>query len=106
LKALRETVDASFTESVWMSSLAECRSVLAAKGASLFRIFSGDYRSQLALLKSYLKQPLPKELPARLALVDDVLSALETQRNFNELKTAGIAAFGAQWNGENSDWDR
>lgn len=106
LKSLRDTVGTSFVETVWTSSLAECRSVLAAKGASIFRIFSGEYRSRLALLKSYMKQPLPKELSARLALVDTVLSAQVALREFNDFEPMGVSALGTQWSGERSDWAR
>ncbi|MGI6855007.1 DUF3320 domain-containing protein [Mesorhizobium sp. 1B3] len=105
LRELRESVDASFLEVAWTASLGECRSVLATKGGSIFRLLSGRYRSQVALLRSYLKQPLPKDLPARLALIDMLLAAQEARRSFEELKPAGTTAFGSSWNGERSNWD-
>ncbi|CAN7429582.1 DUF3320 domain-containing protein [Phyllobacterium sp. LjRoot231] len=106
LRALRTKVDESFSETVWSSSLNECRTAVAAKGRSIFRVFNGQYRSQLALLKSYLKIPLPKDQAARLALIDTVLLAQDARRELDDQKTLGASAFGSEWADEKSNWEK
>lgn len=101
---LRSEVNFTFNDAAWSSSLRECRTVLAMKGDSVFRVFSSQYRAQLALLKSYLKSGLPKGLSRRLALVDDLLAAQDARRNLADPKLKGAEAFGSLWRGEASNW--
>jgi very-short-patch-repair endonuclease len=103
---LRTAFDAAFVEAAWNASLDQCRATLAEKGGSWFRLFSGRYRAQVALLASYLKVPLPKTLAQRLLLVDGLIGAQAARRAFEELQPAGKAAFGTAWSGERSDWAR
>jgi very-short-patch-repair endonuclease len=81
------------------------RSAIAIKGGSLFRFLDGNYRAQIALLRSYLRAPLPKGRDERLALVDRAIAAQSAKARFEALQGAG-AAFGSAWKGERSDWDR
>lgn len=101
---LRTAFDSVFVESAWEASFNECRAIIAAKGRSLFRLFSSRYREQVTLLKSYLKVPLPKKLEQRLLLIDGLISAQIAKRSFEELQEAGQAAFGANWRRDRSDW--
>jgi hypothetical protein len=72
---LRTAFDSAFVESAWNASLHECRTILAQKGRSLFRVFSSRYRAQVALLNSCLNVPLPKTAEQRLLLVDGLIAA-------------------------------
>jgi hypothetical protein len=72
---LRTAFDSAFVESAWNASLHECRTILAQKGRSLFRVFSSRYRAQVALLNSCLNVPLPKTVEQRLLLVDGLIAA-------------------------------
>ncbi len=80
------------------------RSAVVIKGASLFRFLDGNYRAQLALLKSYLKEPLPKPQGERLALVDAMIAGQAAKGKFEAAALAGNA-FGSAWKAEHSDWD-
>jgi len=101
---LRSAFDSAFVESAWAASLGECRAVLAVKGRSWFRLLSSRYREQVSLLKSYLKVPFPKSIEQRLLLVDGLIAAQAARRSFEELQEAGLAAFGADWRKDKSDW--
>ncbi len=103
---LRHAFDSAFVESAWAASLDECRATLAAKSRSWFRWLSSRYREQVSLLKSYLKVPLPKSAEQRLLLVDGLIAAQLARRSFEELQEAGLAAFGADWRKDKSDWAR
>lgn len=79
------------------------RSAIVVKGRSLFRFLDGNYRAQIALLKSYLKAPLPSSQEGRLAIVDRAIAAQVAKKEFEAASTAG-AAFGSAWKGDRSDW--
>jgi very-short-patch-repair endonuclease len=81
------------------------RSAIVIKGASLFRFLDGNYRAQLALLKSYVTAPLPSAQEERLALVDQAISAQAAKSKFDGAMHLG-EAFGSAWRGERSDWDQ
>lgn len=65
----------------------------------------GNYRAQLALLKSYLKVPLPKPQKERIALVDRIIAAQAAKTEFNAAVSVS-QAFGSTWKAERSDWDQ
>ena len=101
LKALFEL---TFVEGAWSGSVAECRSVIAQKGRSLFRFLSSRYRAQTALLASYLNVPMPKTVDQRLLLLDGLIAAQAARRSFDDVQAAGRSAFGGTWRKERSDW--
>jgi very-short-patch-repair endonuclease len=103
---LRLVFDEAFVETAWSASLEPCRLAIAEKGRSLFRVFSGHYRSQISLLRSYLKVPLPKTADQRRLLVDGLLAAQAARRSFEEMREPGAAAFGSAWGKDRSDWAR
>jgi very-short-patch-repair endonuclease len=101
---LRNAFDSAFVESAWAASFNDCRTILATKGRSWFRLLSTGYRQQISLLKSYLKVPLPKSLDQRLLLVDGLIAAQLARQSFEELEKSGQAAFGGCWRKDRSDW--
>ena len=81
------------------------RTAVVAKGASLFRFLDGNYRNQIALLKSYVLGSLPRSQAERLEVVDQAISAQSARAKFRANDDAG-KAFGSAWKGERSDWDQ
>lgn len=81
------------------------RAAIVTKGGSLFRFLNGNYRAQIALLKSYVRAPLPTSKEERIALVDRVMSAQASKRRFEQAAGAG-GTFGSAWKGERSDWEQ
>jgi very-short-patch-repair endonuclease len=88
----------------WAANYESIRALVVTKGRSLFRIFDGNYRAQIALLRSYVTKPLPRAAAARIALIDQIIDAQEAKADFEHNATLG-RAFGAAWSGENSDWN-
>ena len=80
------------------------RSAIAAKGLSLFRFLAGGYRAAIRDLRGHVAGALPKESDAQLALIDQMTAAQAAQKAFRAVEETG-AAFGKQWQGEQSDWD-
>ncbi len=101
--AVKGKIENLFSDTAWSADLVECRAVIAAKGRSLFRFLNAKYRSQVALLRSHLKSPMPKTANARLELVDLLLSAQATRKKFEQEEHVG-SSFGQLWKRENSDW--
>lgn len=99
------TAEANFNRAGLSADLSAIRYAIVIKGGSWLRVLDGNYRSQLALLKSYLTGPLPKTQGERIALVDAAIDAQAAKARFEGSADAGTA-FGAAWNGERSAWDR
>lgn len=92
----------------WETDVAETRRHIAAHGRSWFRWFSGDYRSASATLRGILRDAPPRSLDERIALLDRLLSARAARDRVDseKLDRIGRAAFGTQWRGRESDWER
>lgn len=95
--------EAAFVEAAWETDLAPIRAAVVTKGRSLLRFLDGDYRRNVALLASILREPLPKTPDARIALIDAMISAKTARRAFDADKELG-SAFGRAWRDIDSDW--
>lgn len=93
-----------FNEAGHAAIFDKIRMAVVTKGGSLFRLLSGEYRAQIALLRSYLKRALPKPQSARIELIDSMIAAQSARRAFAAAAPIG-EAFGVAWRAENSDWD-
>ncbi len=96
---LAETIN----DAGWSASYEDIRKVLVTKGQNLFRFLDGNYRAQIALLRSYLIHPLPKPFTARIELVDRIVDAQNAKAAFEAAAELGVV-FGQAWRGEASDW--
>lgn len=95
----------TFNQTGQAADLGAIRTAIVTKGAGLFRFLDGDYRTQIALLRSYLTALLPKTPAERIALIDRMTAAQNAKAAFLAVEPAG-AAFGSAWKGERSDWGR
>ena len=89
----------------WMSDWLPQRLLVAAHGGRLLRFLNGPYRQAISQLRSVSKEPLPKPLAARLALLDDLIAARKARQALAAIDATARAAFGAVWQGERTDWD-
>ena len=80
------------------------RTAIATKSGDFFRFLDGDYKRQIALLRSYLRGMLPKDSEARLKLVDRIISLQKTETALNGMAEQG-QAFGRLWQGADSGWE-
>ncbi|WFU04526.1 DUF3320 domain-containing protein (plasmid) [Rhizobium sp. CB3171] len=106
LREMVGKIDATFSESAWDANLAETRSAIAAHGASLFRFLNGGYRSQLSVLRSYMKADLPKGQKARLDAIDLLMAGQKRRKAIAAHSELGKSVFGNDWIGEASDWSK
>ena len=103
--ARKAEADAAFQPVARDVDLAPVRTALVTKGRSLFRFLDSNYRGQVALLRSYLRAPLPKGVDERIALVDVMISTQALRAAYEKVSPAG-PAYGALWQEEGSDWLR
>lgn len=89
----------------WDADYHKIRVALVTKGRSLFRFLDGDYRAQIALLKSYLSHPLTKAAADRVSLVDAIVAGQRARAEFEGIDPRATP-FGEAWHGESSNWDQ
>lgn len=97
--------EANFNEAGRRAEYAAIRTAVVTKGRSLFRFLDGNYRAQIALLRSYTASPLAGTQEARIALIDTMVGAQAARDAFGAAEPEG-AAFGSAWQRERSDWDQ
>lgn len=101
LARARVETTAVLTDAAWTTELAAARQVLAAKGTSLTRFLSAEWRAATRLVKTVLKTPTTP-LPAVLAALDVLAAGKAAATLLREEDAFGRAAFGADWRGERS----
>ena len=84
--------------------LLETRQHLANYGDKWWKGLSGNYREARNRLGGLCREPLPKDAEGQLALVDAVLESQRHREVIRDHETLGANLFGAQWQGERSDW--
>lgn len=101
---LRGQYDEVLIPEAWDQDLLEMRQHLANYGDRWWRSISGDYRQARNRLRGLCKEDLPKDVSEQLALVDAVLEACRHREVIQWFEPLGSRLFGAQWQGERSDW--
>ncbi|MEA2917098.1 MAG: hypothetical protein QOJ15_9179 [Bradyrhizobium sp.] len=97
--------ETEFNETGRRADYAAIRTAVVTKGSSLLRFLNGNYRAQIALLRSYVVAPLPQGQASRIALVDRMVAAQTAKAAFHAAQLDGTA-FGSTWEMERSDWDQ
>ncbi len=104
---VRERYDEVLIPEAWDQDLLETRQHLASYGNNPLRfvwfVFP-DYWDAHNRLEGLCRGSLPDNLDQQLALVDAMLEAQRHQRVIRDHETLGASLFGAQWQGERSDW--
>jgi hypothetical protein len=101
---VRGRFDEVLIPEAWEQDLLETRQHLANYGGKWWKSFSGDYRQARNRLGGLCREAPPKDVEGQLALVDAVLEAQRHRKVIRDHETLGENLFGAQWQGENSDW--
>ncbi len=99
------TAETNFNEAGRHADYAPIRTAVVTKGRRLFRFLDGNYRAQIALLRSYAAAPLAAAQASRIALIDTMVAAQTAKAAFESAQPDG-AAFGGAWKIERSDWDQ
>ena len=105
----RDWLDGKVAAVAWQMNVAQTRVDLAAYGRSWWRWLSGKWRTARRTLIGLLVGPLPTSLDEQLEILDTLIRAQTALRALSEsgkLSKIGQVAFGALWNGEESDWSK
>lgn len=103
LQSLRAELLVDLAESALDVEWAETRLAIAAHGSSLFRWLNGAYRGAVARLRAVVRDGLPKDLDARLALLDRLLAYGKQRRAVTHDRSLGSEALRDAWRGEDTD---
>jgi very-short-patch-repair endonuclease len=101
---VRARYDETLIPEAWDQDLLETRQHLANYGSKWWRPLSGNYRQARDRLEGLCREPMPQGVDEQLALVDAVLEVQRHRKVLSEYETLGANLFGAQWQGERSDW--
>lgn len=97
--ALSEQVVDAALEMDWIS----VRTLIAAHGQSVLRIFNGNYRAAVQKLRSVCKGLLPNTHSERLALLDTLLQRAQLARRLQLDTDFGALVFGHRWRKQETD---
>jgi very-short-patch-repair endonuclease len=103
--AASRPLDNVLNASGWKADFSAIRIAIVTKGGSLFRFLDGNYRAQIALLRSYLKNALPSKQADRIALIDSITAAQEAKAAFDKCSADGSVLLGKLWRGADTDWN-
>lgn len=104
LSRTRETMQPRFIEAVYDADLLPIRTGLTGRANKWWRIFSSEYRKAASTLKGYARGQLTGTSVDWLAWVDELLEAQQHRKTLETLSPTCQTLFGAQWQGEESDW--
>jgi very-short-patch-repair endonuclease len=102
LEGVRQTVQGQILDVAWDVDLDAARLALAARGTSMFRFLSGEWRTANRLVRSVIRNP-DQPLPLTLALLDTLSRGQKARRAISEEDSFGRSAFGDDWRAERSD---
>lgn len=105
MKRIQEQYSDRFIEQAFDADIFTIRQGLAGRADKWWRMFSGEYRSAKSKLQGLSKSPLDGKATDWLTWVDDLLKYQTELKVYRESIALGERLFGAQWEGEKSDWD-
>lgn len=107
LSTAKSGLQQQLTETAWEADLVHVRKIWGQRGKSWFRWFFNDFREARTTLLSLLTIPLPKSYHDQVRLIDSIISVRnQSQKLFVTQGKLGSAAFGSQWQGEDSNWEQ
>ncbi len=104
LTRLRIDVRPLLSDAGLTADVTAIREAVVTKGGEMLRFLDGDYKRKIALLRSYLRGPLPKDQDERIKLIDRIISLQATEAALVKAEAQG-AAFGSLWQGADSRWE-
>ncbi|MHA6908502.1 DUF4011 domain-containing protein [Ralstonia pseudosolanacearum] len=94
----KAAIGSQLTEMAWSIDLASARAVLAARGTSVFRFLSSEWRAANRLVNSVLVTP-NQPLTVILGLLDILAKGRDAKRAIESEDVLGRSAFGDDWLG-------
>jgi very-short-patch-repair endonuclease len=93
-------------ESIWSDNFSTIHSQIIARGRSLLRFLSSDYRRAIREFRQALLTELPKSYADRISLCESIITGQSALRRIRDGESLGRAAFGSLWRSEKSSWDQ
>ena len=104
LADLTQRAGGVFSETGLDADFTAIRNDVVTRGNNLFRFLDSGYKASIALLRSYLRTPLPNDQGERIRLIDLAIHRQQAAEAFARAETSATA-FGDRWTGLDSDWD-
>jgi very-short-patch-repair endonuclease len=104
MSELRQKFAGLLIDAAWEQDLLPVRQALMTYGSKWWRFMSGEFKGAKRKLQAVAKGALPKEAESMLAMVDAVIDYQQHKRAYDPLESLGEALYGAQWQGNISDW--
>lgn len=101
---LHRQYDEILIPGAWDQNLLETRQQLAVYGHKWWKFLSGTYRQARNKLAGLCQTSPPRSIQEKLQLIDAVLEAQRQRNMIRQYESMGSDLFGAQWQGESSDW--
>ncbi|WP_420554281.1 DUF3320 domain-containing protein [Neptuniibacter marinus] len=105
ISQLKKKRENQLIDQAWGAELLTTRSVWATTGHSWWRFLSSEFRQAKRTLQGLLRSELPKAATDCVDLIDDILKFQTLNEVFSKHQLLGESLFGAQWQGESSDWE-
>ena len=105
MKLIQEQHSERFIEHAFDADLLSIRQGLAGRTDKWWRILSSQYRVAKTDLQGICRSPLNDSASEWLTWVDDLLKFQTERKIFRESIAMGERLFGAQWQGDKSDWE-
>jgi len=106
LNEIRDSLSEEVVGDPWVGDLRTARIKISEHGQSLFRVLNREYREAFNAFRSVLSEKPPGQFDDRLALLNRIIEGQDLYRKVEGLSVIGAPAFGKQWRGHMSDWDK
>ena len=102
---IHRAFESTVIPAAWEQDLLHVRQALIDKDQSWLRIFSGEYKRSMRILRGLCVSDMPAGPNERLALVDGIMESQRLVSLLDENSEKAAKLFGARWIYQNSDWD-
>ncbi|MBS1773980.1 MAG: DUF3320 domain-containing protein [Bacteroidetes bacterium] len=101
---IKQSISDKINSAALTANLDDCRQQIAMHGESFFRFLKSPYKRSVALLKSIITVPLPKDNKEKLILIDNIVILQQLERKMQESENIGSLAFGSMWQKQLTNW--
>lgn len=105
MNRLHNEYDHVLTPAAWGQEVLTTRDALVAKGQSMWRLLSKEYRNAKTRLSELCFNAPPSGIDTQIQLVNAILAAQGQLTVFENHEHLGERMFGEKWQAVNSDWD-
>lgn len=104
LQAIRERYEDQLIPQAWEQDLLSVRLAIKNDGDSFIRFIKPGYRKAISTLKGLFVNQVPKDAPAQLEAIDDIMQVQELSKAIRQRDDLGKRLFGTLWLDDSSNW--